>query len=90
MKHLILSHHGQDIWGSPKKPMTLEAVVLHYLDDMDAKINGIQQFLKVQLPEGAKWSPHHRMFDQSFYVPALREEMELVDKIEKAGQEEAE
>ena len=52
MKHLVLSHHGQDIWGSPKKPMTLEAVMLHYLDDMDAKINGIQQFLRFSFLRG--------------------------------------
>ncbi len=88
VKHLILSHHGQDIWGSPKKPMTLEAVMLHYLDDMDAKINGIQQFIKVQLPEGSKWSAYHRMFEQSFYVPTLWEHLEPDDKIEKNKSEE--
>jgi 3'-5' exoribonuclease len=78
LKHLILSHHGQYIWGSPKRPMTLEAVMLHYLDDMDAKINGIQQFLKTQVPEGSNWSSYHRMFEQSFYVPqtALWEDIE--------------
>jgi len=32
--------------------MTLEAVLLHFLDDMDAKINGIQQFIKKEVPEG--------------------------------------
>ncbi|OGP89956.1 MAG: hypothetical protein A2156_05925 [Deltaproteobacteria bacterium RBG_16_48_10] len=90
VKHLILSHHGQDIWGSPKKPMTLEAVMLHYLDDMDAKINGIQQFLKDQLPEGSKWSTYHRMFEQSFYVPTLWEQLEPHDKIEKKELEEIE
>ena len=89
VKHLILSHHGQDIWGSPKKPMTLEAVMLHYLDDMDAKINGIQQFIKAQLPEGSKWSPYHRMFEQSFYVPTLWEHLEPFDKAEKDKPEEA-
>ena len=87
VKHLILSHHGQDIWGSPKKPMTLEAVMLHYLDDLDAKINGIQQFLKAHLPEGAKWSAYHRIFEQSFYAPTP---WELHDKTDKAGFEEAE
>jgi len=90
VKHLILSHHGQDIWGSPKKPMTLEAVMLHYLDDMDAKVNGIQQFLKVQLPEGSKWSAYHRIFDQSFYVPTPWEHLEPIDKIEKDKPGEAE
>ncbi len=83
LKHLLVSHHGQYIWGSPKRPMTLEAVMLHYLDDMDAKINGIQQFLKTQVPEGSSWSTYHRMFEQSFYVPptTLWEEIELPSRI---------
>jgi len=88
LKHLLLSHHGQYSWGSPKRPMTLEAVILHYLDDMDAKINGIQQFLKTQVREGSKWSAYHRRFEQYFYVPALLEEMELSDKIEETKKEE--
>ena len=83
LKHLLLSHHGQYIWGSPKRPMTLEAVMLHYLDDMDAKINGIQQFIRKQVPEGSKWSAYHRIFEQYFYVPTLLGQMELSDKIDK-------
>jgi len=76
LKHLILSHHGQYIYGSPKKPMTLEAVMLHYLDDMDAKINGIQGFLEAQSPEGSGWSAYHPAFEQSYYrfVPLIRDE----------------
>jgi 3'-5' exoribonuclease len=88
LKHLLLSHHGQYIWGSPKRPMTLEAVMLHYLDDMDAKINGIQQFIKKQVQKGSKWSPYHRIFEQYFYVPTLLEQIELSDKIEKNKLEE--
>ncbi|HVW77075.1 MAG TPA: HD domain-containing protein [Alloacidobacterium sp.] len=38
VQHMILSHHGKYEFGSPKLPMTPEALVLHYLDDMDAKI----------------------------------------------------
>jgi len=83
LKHFLLSHHGQYIWGSPKKPMTLEAVMLHFLDDMDAKINGIQQFIKKEVPEGSRWSAYHRMFEQYFYVPTLLEQTELPDNIEK-------
>jgi 3'-5' exoribonuclease len=89
VKHLILSHHGQDIWGSPKKPMTLEAVMIHFLDDMDAKINGIQHFLKVQLPEGSKWSSYHRTFDQFFYVPTDWEQPEPAGKAAENEPEEA-
>ena len=59
LKHLLLSHHGQYDYGSPKKPMTLEAVMLHHLDDMDAKVNGIQEFLKTKVSEGSRWSVYH-------------------------------
>ena len=83
LKHFLLSHHGQYVWGSPKKPMTLEAVMLHFLDDMDAKINGIQRFIKKEVPEGARWSTYHRMFEQYFYVPPSWEQTELPEKIGK-------
>jgi 3'-5' exoribonuclease len=38
VNHLVLSHHGRYEFGSPKLPMIPEAVLLHYLDDMDAKM----------------------------------------------------
>jgi 3'-5' exoribonuclease len=38
VEHLVLSHHGHYEFGSPKLPMTAEAMVLHYLDDLDAKM----------------------------------------------------
>ncbi len=83
VKHLLLSHHGQYNWGSPKRPMTLEAVMLHYLDDMDAKMNGIQQFLKSQVSEGSRWSGYHRTYEQFFYVSTFGEHLELPEKIIK-------
>jgi 3'-5' exoribonuclease len=67
IKHLILSHHGEYEWGSPKRPMTLEAEILHHLDDLDAKFNGIQEFMK-KGEEGVKWTDYHRMFERFFYV----------------------
>jgi 3'-5' exoribonuclease len=88
LKHLLLSHHGQYIWGSPKRPMTLEAVMLHYLDDMDAKMNGIQQFINKHAPEGSKWSTYHRIFEQYFYAPSFSEQTELTDNIDENKLEE--
>ena len=38
LKHMIVSHHGRYEHGSPKLPMTLEAVALHFLDNLDAKM----------------------------------------------------
>jgi 3'-5' exoribonuclease len=42
VEHLVLSHHGRYEFGSPKLPMTPEAVMLHYLDDLDAKMQTVQ------------------------------------------------
>ena len=46
LEHLIISHHGQYEFGSPKLPMFQEALILHYLDDMDSKIQGMQTILE--------------------------------------------
>jgi 3'-5' exoribonuclease len=66
MKHLMVSHHGQYEWGSPTRPMTLEANILYYLDDLDAKVSGIKEFMD-KGEEGARWTGFHRMFDRFFY-----------------------
>jgi 3'-5' exoribonuclease len=42
VEHMVLSHHGKLEFGSPKLPMIPEAVLLHYLDDLDAKMHTIQ------------------------------------------------
>lgn len=73
LKHLIISHHGQYIWGSPKRPKTLEAIILHYLDDMDAKFNGVHAFLERYIRFNSRWTEHHPIFDQFFYQPDFEE-----------------
>lgn len=45
VKHLVLSHHGEYEFGSPKLPMTREAVMLHYLDDLDSKMGAVRATL---------------------------------------------
>jgi 3'-5' exoribonuclease len=65
LKHLLVSHHGAYEFGSPKLPQTLEAVILHSLDDLDGKIQAIQN-----MPEkepGSKWTAFHRAYGRSFY-----------------------
>lgn len=39
LEHLIVSHQGRKEWGAPQEPKTAEALILHYADDMDAKVN---------------------------------------------------
>lgn len=43
LKHIILSHHGLQEWGSPKPPMTPEALVVHTIEMLDAKMNAFQR-----------------------------------------------
>jgi len=65
VKHLLVSHHGALEFGSPKLPQTLEAVMLHALDDLDGKIQAIQN-LPAKEP-GSKWTAFHRSYGRSFY-----------------------
>jgi 3'-5' exoribonuclease len=66
LKHLIVSHHGSRELGSPQPPMTLEAVMLHYLDEIDSKINGIREFMESNDTEG-DWTPYHKLLERFFY-----------------------
>jgi 3'-5' exoribonuclease len=45
IQHLLISHHGQYEFGSPKLPMIREALVLHYLDDLDSKLGAVRAAL---------------------------------------------
>ncbi len=65
LKHLILSHHGEYAFGSPKRPKFLEAIVLHLADDLDAKINGLGRFFEKDGNEGA-WTDYNRLFERYF------------------------
>ena len=61
LQHLILSHHGEPEYGAPVRPQLLEAVVLHHLDNIDAKIEAIDSFLNAGTDNDG-WSDYHRLF----------------------------
>jgi 3'-5' exoribonuclease len=67
LKHMVLSHHGQYEFGSPKRPKTLEATVLNFLDDLDAKINGVRSHIARETPLNSSWTSYHRLYDRYFY-----------------------
>jgi 3'-5' exoribonuclease len=46
LEHIVISHQGQPEWGSPKRPKIAEALVLHYIDDLDAKLNRFFRLLR--------------------------------------------
>jgi 3'-5' exoribonuclease len=59
VEHLIISHHGQYEFGSPKLPMFPEALMLHYLDDLDSKMEAMRaQFERESSLDGA-WTSYN-------------------------------
>jgi 3'-5' exoribonuclease len=66
LKHMIVSHHGTRDFGSPEPPKTLEAIILNYLDDLDAKVMAVRAFMEKEDPE-ATWTSYHRILDRFFY-----------------------
>jgi len=70
IKHLLLSHHGQYDFGSPKRPKFLEAVILNFVDDLDSKINGVQTHIDKEPEREGNWTSYHRLYDRYFYTGA--------------------
>ena len=62
IRHMVLSHHGELEYGSPKKPALIEAVVLHYADNIDAKIMTFRTLLEESETED-NWIGYSRLFD---------------------------
>ena len=69
--HLILSHHGQHEFGSPRLPQTAEALVVHYIDNMDAKLNAIELMKRNSTDPEAVWSEYNKMFQREIYIRSL-------------------
>lgn len=91
IKHMLLSHHGEYEYGSPKRPKTVEATILHYLDDMDSKINGIRAHMAKEAASPSRWTSHHRLYDRYYFKGnGMVEEDEIQQYDEEQPAEQAE
>jgi 3'-5' exoribonuclease len=59
LEHLIISHHGHYEFGSPKLPMFPEALMLHYLDDLDSKMESMRAHFERELGAEGPWSGYN-------------------------------
>jgi 3'-5' exoribonuclease len=66
IEHLLLSHHGKLEFGSPKEPMFPEALVVHYLDDLDSKLASMRAQYEADKDRAGDWTGRN---------PALRREL---------------
>ncbi|SEN11785.1 3'-5' exoribonuclease [Mesobacillus persicus] len=70
LQHLVLSHHGKAEWGSPKPPMVKEAEILHYIDNLDAKMNMLDRALN-RVEPGEYTERIFALDNRSFYKPSF-------------------
>jgi 3'-5' exoribonuclease len=59
VEHLIISHHGQYDFGSPKLPMFPEALMLHYLDDLDSKMESMRAHFEREADLESPWTSYN-------------------------------
>jgi 3'-5' exoribonuclease len=67
VKHMVASHHGQYEFGAPKLPMTLEAMALHHLDHLDAKMAGVMQLLQNEASMDGGWTQYQQSQGRKFF-----------------------
>ena len=67
LKHIILSHHGTHEFGSPRLPMTPEAIAIHYIDNLDAKLHTFTRDIREDgNPDGA-WTPFNQSLQRRLF-----------------------
>ena len=70
LKHMILSHHGTLEFGSPKLPMTPEAIALHHLDNLDAKLHAVTREIRDDPCKETSWTPFQQSLGRRIFKGA--------------------
>jgi 3'-5' exoribonuclease len=74
LEHAILSHHGELEWGSPKRPSTIEALLLHHVDNLDAKATGFTELLSSASRVDEAWTDAENLFRRPLFAPRAAED----------------
>lgn len=75
LQHIVLSHHGKMEFGSPKVPAVPEALAIHYLDNLDAKLDMSIRVIESDRDAGRDWTSYHHGLETKLYkVKALGSE----------------
>ena len=67
LKHMILSHHGTYEFGSPRLPMTPEAIALHHLDNFDAKVHSFTRDIREDRNATTAWTPFNASLQRRLF-----------------------
>ncbi|PLX41717.1 MAG: hypothetical protein C0608_05000 [Deltaproteobacteria bacterium] len=96
IEHMILSHHGELEWGSPKQPQTVEALALHMIDNLDAKLMAVIEAVEREDGQSGDYTTYLKMFSRQFYrvpvaedkvAPSASRQEPIEDKAEESSGE---
>ncbi len=65
--HILLSHHGEFEYGSPRRPKTPEALLVHMVDNMDSKMAGMWEAINADGSDDEAWTPYSRILGRFVY-----------------------
>jgi len=65
--HILLAHHGEYEYGSPRRPKTPEALLVHQMDLLDSKMAGMLEAINADGDSEAAWSPYSKIMDRFIY-----------------------
>jgi len=65
--HILLSHHGKYEYGSPKRPKTPEALLVHMLDNLDSKMAGMMEMIGGDGADEDAWSEYSKILERNIY-----------------------
>ena len=82
IKHMILSHHGTYEFGSPRLPMTPEAIALHYLDNLDAKIHTFTRDIREDHNTQSAWTPYNQSMQRRLFKGGIDSQGVIGDDME--------
>jgi len=65
--HILLAHHGEYEFGSPRRPKTPEALLVHMIDNLDSKMAGMLEAIAAQGSDDEAWTPYSRILERHIY-----------------------
>jgi 3'-5' exoribonuclease len=87
LEHLIISHHGQYDFGSPKLPMFPEALMLHYLDDLDSKMEAMRAHFAREAELDGPWTSYNASLGRPLLNSAKFLQAEKAAEVVESSQE---
>lgn len=87
LKHIILAHHGEYEYGSPKIPQTSEALLVHLIDFLDSKMNAVETIKKNDTTPG-HWSAFVKHLDRIIFKGHLPHFTDYIPTREESAEEE--